>query len=281
MSAGLLSLILLAAVLHAGWNFFAKRSGGSLTVLWLGAAISTVATLPVAVAWSIGKPVPWPGVGVACASGVVHCVYWWALARMYRHGDISLTYPIARGSGVMGTAVGALMILREPMSLTGCAGIAAVCAGVVTLGFRRTSEPVRVRAVSLALLTGLSITLYSLIDDQGVEMLDAPIYLAVETGVGALLLALVGWKRLRVSLAPAYRRHWRTAWIIGIGSPVTYLIILFAYAQGPVGYITAAREFSVVIAALLGTWFLGERLGVARRIGIAMVVAGMVLIKLA
>ena len=280
MSAGLFSLILLAALLHAAWNFFAKRSGGGLTVLWLGAAISTVVTLPAAIAFLWGKPVPVTGLVVASGSGVVHCVYWWALARMYRHGDISLAYPIARGSGVLGTALGSMLLIHEPFSVAGGAGILLVCSGVFALGYQRRREAVRTRTVLDALLAGLTITGYSLIDDRGVERLDPTAYLAVETGVGALLLALAGWPRLRARIAGAYRRDWKTVWIIGIGSPLTYLIVLFAYRGGPVGYISAVREFSVVIAALLGMRFLGERLGSARIIGIALVVAGMVLIRI-
>lgn len=281
MSGDLLALILLAAVLHATWNFFAKRSGGSLTVLWLGAAISTLATLPAAIAYQWGRPLPLDGLAVACGSGIVHCVYWWALARMYRHGAISLTYPIARGSGVLGTAVGSMLLIREPLSMAGAAGIAAVCAGVFALGYQRRREPIRAHAIALALLTGLTITGYSLIDDRGVEMLDATVYLAVETGVGAILLAVLGWKRLRPQVANAYRVHRKTVWIIGVGSPVTYLIILFAYARGPVSYITAVRESSVVVAAILGAWLLKEPMGKVRWAGIALVVAGMMLIKVA
>ncbi len=279
MSLTLLSLILSAAVLHATWNFFAKRSGGGLTVLWLGAAISTVATIPAAVAFQWGNPIPREGLLIGCASGLVHCAYWWALARMYEAGDISLAYPIARGSGVAGTAIGAIAWLREPMSFGGMIGIGAVCAGVFALGFTRRVEPVRARAGALALLTGLTITGYSLLDDRGVETMSPPTYLAVETGVGAAALALIMRKRLRLALVPAYRTHWKTAWIIGVGSPLTYLIILIAYAAGPVGYITAVREFSVVIAALLGVWFLNERMTPARWVGIALVVAGTILIK--
>ena len=281
MSFTLLSLILFAAVLHASWNFFAKQSGGGLTVLWLGAAISTAATVPTAIATQWGNPIPREGLAIGCVSGLVHCAYWWALARMYEHGDISLAYPIARGSGVVGTALGSVFLLREPLSVVGASGIASVCAGVFALGFQRRVEPVRARAVVLALITGLTITGYTLLDDRGVESMSPPMYLAIETGVGAAALALLLRKRLQIALVPAYRKHWKTAWIVGVGSPLTYLVILFAYAAGPVGYITAVREFSVVIAALLGAWFLGERMTFARWIGIALVVAGMILIKTA
>jgi drug/metabolite transporter (DMT)-like permease len=279
MSLTLLSLILFAAVLHATWNFFAKRSGGGLTVLWLGAAISTVATIPAAVVSQWGKPIPHTGLVIGCISGVIHCAYWWALARMYEAGDISLAYPVARGSGVAGTAIGSILFLREPLSFVGAMGIGSVCVGVIALGFQRRSEPVRARVVALALITGLTITGYSLLDDRGVEHMAPPAYLAIETGVGAIGLALLMRRRLRDAIVPSYRAHWKTAWIIGVGSPLTYLVILFAYAAGPVGYITAVREFSVVIAALLGVWFLGERMTPLRWFGIALVVTGMVLIK--
>lgn len=279
MSLTLLSLILFAAVLHATWNFFAKRSGGGLTVLWLGAAISTAATIPAAIIAQWGHPIPRDGLIIGCISGLVHCAYWWALARMYEAGDISLAYPIARGSGVAGTAIGSLIWLREPLSFAGAMGIGAVCVGVIALGFQRRVEPVRTHAVVLALITGLTITGYTLLDDRGVESMLPPTYLAIETGVGALALAVIMRKHLRAGLLPAYRLHWKTVWIIGVGSPLTYLVILFAYAKGPVGYITAVREFSVVIAALLGVWFLGERMTIVRWIGIALVVAGTILIK--
>lgn len=281
MSLTLLALILFAATLHATWNFFAKRSGGGLTVLWLGAAISTVATIPAAVASQWGKPIPRDGLAIGVVSGLVHCAYWWALARMYDAGDISLAYPVARGSGVAGTAIGSLLWLHDPLSLTGALGIGAVCAGVFVLGYQRRVEPVRLRAVVAALFTGLTITAYSLLDDRGVEAMAPPTYLAIETGVGAVALALLLRRRLQNAVVPAYKKHWKTAWIIGVGSPLTYLIILFAYAAGPVGYIVAVREFSVVIAALLGARYLGERMSFARWAGIALVVAGMVLIKTA
>lgn len=281
MSSGLLVVILLAAVLHATWNFFAKRAGGSLTVLWLGALLSTVATIPVAIAVQAGQPLSMRGLAIGVASGVVHCLYWWGLARMYRRGDISLAYPIARGSGVLGTAVGSALWLQEPLSNLGALGIGCVCGGVFALGYQRRLEPMRTRVVLLALLTGLTITGYSLLDDRGVDTMAPAVYLAVETGVGVALLSAFGWRRIRAAAPAVYRRHSRAVWVIGIGSPLTYLIILFAYSHGPVSYVSAVREFSVVIAALLGAYFLKERIGVLRWIGIALVVAGMVLIKFA
>ena len=281
MSFALLLLILFAATLHAVWNFYAKKSGGSLSVLWMGALFSTVATIPVAIAVQIGRPLSMPGLGLAVISGLIHSVYWWGLARMYRRGDISLAYPIARGSGVLGTAVGSMLLLREPISFHGATGIAFICAGVFALGFRRRVEAVHASVVSFALLTGLTITGYTLLDDRGVDMLAPPVYLAVETGVGVLMLTVAGWRRIRLVAPRVYRNHWRTVWMIAIGSPLTYLIILYAFSRGPVSYIAAVREFSVVIAALLGARLLKERIGTLRWIGIALVVAGTVLIKLA
>jgi drug/metabolite transporter (DMT)-like permease len=281
MSLALLLLILSAAALHAVWNLFAKKSGGSLSVIWMGALLSTLATLPVAVAVQRGSPLPARGLTIGVVSGFVHCAYWWGLARMYRRGDISLAYPIARGSGVLGTAVGSMLLLREPVSFPGAVGIASVCAGVIALGYQRRIEPVRSRVVALALLTGLTITGYTLLDDRGVETMEPPVYLALETGVGVLALSFAGWRRIRISAPHVYRRHALTVWMIGIGSPLTYLIILFAYAHGAVSYVAAVREFSVVIAALLGVRFLKERIGPLRWAGIALVVTGTVLIKLA
>jgi uncharacterized membrane protein len=281
MSFALLSLILFAASLHAVWNYFAKKSGGSLSVLWLGALLSTVAVAPIALVAQLGEPLSTRGLTIAIISGFIHCAYWWGLARMYRRGDISLAYPIARGSGVLGTAVGSMLFLHEPLSYAGASGIAAICAGVVALGYQRRREAVRTRVILLALLTGLTITGYTLLDDHGVELVDPPVYLAVETGVGVLILSVAGWRRIRRAAPIAYKRHARTVWIIAIGSPLTYLVVLYAFSHGPVSYIAAVREFSVVIAALLGARLLNERIGRLRWVGIALVVAGTVLIKVA
>jgi uncharacterized membrane protein len=281
MSTTLLLLILLAAFIHALWNFFAKKTGGSLTVLWLGALMSTLIVTPVAIGVQIGYPFSARGLCIGVVSGFVHCVYWWSLARMYRRGDISLSYPIARGSGVLGTAVGSMLWLREPLSFPGAIGIACVCAGVFAVGYQRRVEPVRTRIVLLALLTGLCITGYSLLDDRGVVTMAPPVYLAIETGVGVGLLTIAGWKRIRAVAPRIYKRYERTVWIVGLGSPATYLIILFAYSHGPVSYVVAVREFSVVFAALLGARFLNEKISLLRWTGIALVVAGMIMIKLA
>jgi len=281
MSTALLLLILLSALIHAVWNFFARKTGGSLMVLWLGALISTLLMTPIGVRLQMERPLSMRALCIALVSGCVHCGYWWSLARMYRRGDISLSYPIARGVGVLGTAIGSMWILHEPLSLAGGAGIVCVCAGVFALGYQRRVEPVRTRVVMLALLTGLTITAYSLLDDRGVETMAPPTYLAIETGVGVALLALVGWRRIRAGASLIYRRYTRTVWVVGLGSPVTYLIILFAYSRGPVSYITAARDFSVVFAALLGARFLHENISVLRWTGIVLVVAGMAMLKLA
>jgi drug/metabolite transporter (DMT)-like permease len=281
MSSALLLLILLAAFIHAFWNLFARKTGGSLTVLWLGALISTLIMIPIAIGVQRGHPFSRRGLYIALVSGLVHCTYWWSLARMYRRGDISLSYPIARGTGVLGTAIGSMIFLREPLSFLGATGVAFVCAGVFALGFQRRAEPVRTRVVLLALLTGLSITGYSLLDDRGVESMAPPVYLAIETGVGVLILSIAGWRRLQAAAPRMYQRYRRTVWIVGLGSPATYLIILFAYSRGPVGYIVAVREFAVVFAALFGARYLNEKISALRWTGIALVVAGMVLIKLA
>jgi uncharacterized membrane protein len=177
--------------------------------------------------------------------------------------------------------VGSMVLFHDRLSIAGGAGIASVCAGVLTLGYQRRSESVRAHAVLMAVFTAATITGYSLLDDKGVDQMSPPTYLAIETAVGAAILGLIAWHRVRPSIAVTYRMHRRAIWVIAIASPLTYLIILFAYSMGPVGYVVAVREFSVVIAALLGAFLLKERLGPARRVGIALVVVGLVLIKVA
>ena len=137
-------------------------------MLWLGALLSTGATIPVAIAVQVGQPLSMRGLAIGVASGFVHCLYWWALARMYRRGDISLAYPIARGSGVLGTAVGSALWLREPLSDLGALGIGCVCGGVfalyVCLVFFTRSIPLGGIDQTQALLSWISLAIpFSLI----------------------------------------------------------------------------------------------------------------------
>lgn len=279
MSTGLLLLILLSAVLHATWNFFAKRAGGSVITVWIGASISVVLLAPFALYVQWGHPLSSRAMVFGVSSGVIHAVYWWALARMYGAGDISLAYPIARGSGVMGAAIGGFFLFGDPMPPVAWVGVILVTMGIFLLGSGRGR--VDLGAILRSLLTGATIIAYALIDDRGVQIMHPVTYMLTQTVVAVAVLGAFGARRFSRRVASEYMENRSAAWVIGIGSPVTYIIVLFAMTLAPVGYVFAVREMAVVIGAVLGVLILKERMTPMRAVGIGCAVAGVLMIRLA
>jgi len=136
-------VVLLAAALHAVWNFAAKRAAGNLGALWLGGCLGAVLSWPCAVLAHQMEPLTLIGLPYIGATGILHAWYFGLLARSYVVGDISLVYPVARGTGVAGTATVASVFLHERLSLAGVAGILAICLGTGLLGWSK--EPLAVR----------------------------------------------------------------------------------------------------------------------------------------
>ena len=127
-------LVILAAALHALWNFAAKKASGNLSVIWIGLVLATIATIPFLFFLSpeqIFVSKAWPFI---LATGIIHAVYFFALAKAYEHGDISVVYPISRGSGIAGTAIIAYLLLQEKISFIGASGILLISLGTLLLG---------------------------------------------------------------------------------------------------------------------------------------------------
>ena len=280
MSTEVWGLVLTAAVGHALWNFAARKVAGDAAVMWLSVVVGAlVAVLLCAYTWWQGAPqtLSWRGGLCLLATGIIHGLYFALLAAAYEHGEISLVYPVARGSGVGLTALVAWLVLDEDISPLGASGIALVLAGIFCLGAPALKH--QTRGLQLALGVGLTIVCYSLVDKIGVGYVQPLYYIAGMWLIGTLVRAPWAVRRYRAGLLTAVRVHWPTIALIGVASLGTYLLILYAYTQGPVGYIVAVRESSVVLGALLGWCFLRERLTLLKATGILAIVAGLVLIK--
>jgi drug/metabolite transporter (DMT)-like permease len=215
------------------------------------------------------------------ATGLGHAWDFGFLARSYAVGDISLVYPVARGTGVVGTAVVAVLWLHEGLSMLGMTGMLAICLGTGLVGCSRRYSKDEARAYLHASLVGATITGYSVIDKLAVGYVHPVVYIAGMFSLAALLLAPYVLRRQRAAWLYAYRHLKPAICLIGLGSMSTYLLILFAFQHGPVSYIVAAREFAVVIGTLLGFLVLKERLTARRALGITAITIGLVLVKLA
>jgi len=262
-------LALTAAVLHAGWNLAIKQGGDRFLALWgqftLAGAIGLVIIVTVG-----GFPAG--GWWWAFLSGTIHVPYCWFLARAYDHGDFSLVYPMARGGGALLAAIGGVLLLNDDISPVGMGAITLVAVGLFLLAGRaRGPEMVS------ALIVAATIGAYSVSDAQGIRSTDSVLYaLATFVGTGTMTTAF-GLATGRASaMRVAMTANWRRYLVLGIASSFTYGLVQLAFRRAPVGYVTALRESSVLIAAFAGSRVLGEAAGRRRMVASGVVVAGLI-----
>ena len=286
MSLAALSLVLTAALLHALWNLVAKRAGGGNHFVLIGSLLVVVLWAP-AVAWvgvqALGEfgAIEW---AVLVASAVLHLVYINTLLHGYRVSDLTVVYPVARGSGPLLSAIGAVLLLGETLSLVSAAGALAVVGGVFLIAggpalWRTAHDPTqreRVRkGVRWGALTGAFIAGYTLVDGYAVKvLLISPILLDY---VGNLLRipAMVPFAlRDRSGFALAWRSQWRAALVTATLGPLGYVMVLYAVRLAPLSHVAPAREVSMLFAALLGGKLLGEGDRWLRLLGAASIAAG-------
>ncbi len=279
-----LGLVLVAALLHASWNLLAKRARGGAEFVWLFASITVVAYAPVVVVYLlVARPVlVWLQVGFAAASSLLHVGYFVTLQRGYRVGDLSLVYPLARGSGPALAALLAVALLGERPGVLGLAGAGLVVVSVFVLSGGALGARAARPAVLFGLTTGLFIAIYTVWDGYAVGHLGAAplLYSYLSEAGRALLLLPVAW-RGRAAVAAAWRETRREAVGIAILSPLAYILVLTAMTFTPISLVAPAREISILVGALLGTRLLAEGQGARRLLGAAGMVAGVALLALA
>ena len=293
MPLSALGLVLMAALLHATWNLAAKRAGGDHRFSFIAAAMVSVGWLPVVLWTGLGEVLQWSAWVWACvaASAVLHLVYFIVLLHGYRVSELTVVYPVARGSGPLLTVLGAALWLHEPLSLTGGTGALLVCAGVFVIaggpGLLRKAQEPAARARVLAgirwgALTGAFIAGYTLIDGYAVKvLLVGPIVLDYLGNVLRLPFLAPAALRDRAALVQAWRTQWRHALVVAALGPLAYVLVLYAVKMAPLSHVAPARELSMLFAALLGGQLLGEGDRWLRLAGAACIAAGVVTLALA
>lgn len=273
-------LVLGAAVCHTAWNLVFKsqadRAGVSLGALIVGVVLLS----PVLLVYPV-REVSLEAWGLILLSGVFETAYVVALTAAYQAGDLSLVYPIARGTPALVVVPLSIALLGERLSASGLLGIVLVVVGIFAahLPGRTPVGSDTGRAVVLALLTGLTISGYSLINKLGVQRVPVPLYATLVFAVDAVLLALV--LRARGTLGwPFARGRWKPAVAIGVLMMGAYLGVLGAMALAPLAYVVAAREVSIVVTTAAGVLLLGEPASWRRLGGAALIFAGLVAIAL-
>jgi drug/metabolite transporter (DMT)-like permease len=270
MPAGALALVLTAALLHALWNFAAKKAGGDHRFALVSALMVSMLWLPVA-AWFGWRELPRWGLaewGLVLASAVVHLVYFTVLLMGYRVADLTVVYPVARGSGPLLSALGAVLLLGETLSPVGGAGVLAVCGGVFLIaggpGLWRRAHESEARARVLAglrwgALTGALIAGYTVLDGYAVKvLLIGPVLLDYIGNLLRVPFLLPGALIDRAGFAAAWRTQWRHALVVATLGPLAYVLVLYAMTMAPLSHVAPAREVSMLFAALIGGRLLGE-----------------------
>ncbi len=281
MSLIVFLLIICSAFFHALWNFAAKKASGNFQVLYLSLLIASVLFFPFLFTLSLSDIFNVRAFPYVLATGTIHAIYFFALAKAYEHGDISSAYPVARGTGVAGTAVLAYLCLNEAITIFGLFGIVSISLGTLFVGWKHSQQKGFLKGLSFALLVGTTIVGYSIVDKLGVGIMNPVAYIFGLWIFATLWLSPYVFIYKRRELALAWRDYRKHSFIIGTGSLITYLLILFIYRIAQVSYVVALRELAVAFGAVLGFIFLGEKPTLLKVMGILLIVLGMMAIKLA
>lgn len=277
MTVAVFCAVLFAAALHAAWNAIVKIGSDkflSTVLITVAASVAAVLILPFLPAPASAS---WPYLAV---SGCLQVIYFALVARTYHLADMSMSYPLMRGSAPLLVALVSNVWLGEHLTAGTWLGVALICLGIISMaaGSRRSNAG---KGVSLALLNALVIAGYTLIDGLGVRLSGAPaaytLWVYLLTG-----LPLVIWTAARrpAALATYTRQHWHLGLIGGIGSLISYGIALWAMTVAPIAIIAALRETAILFGILISGFVLKERVTVSRLAAACVILVGAVALRL-
>ncbi len=281
-------MVLCAAALHAAWNYQTKKSQNKLAFVWLFQLVGLVFYLPVFMAHWPRVAIPTKAWIFIVATGLIHAFYFGFLTTAYDDGDLSMVYPVARGTGPVIVSILAISFIDEQIYLIAGMGIVLITSGIYTLhlpSFKMATfftpfTTIRQGATLWALLTGLTIAIYSLIDKIGVTHADPFIYIYF-LFLGSWL-ALSPYAFLKKGFLSAVTKEWHQnrliILLVGFLCFSTYLIVLYAMQIGKVSYIVSVRESSILMSVLFGMFFLKEQLNRQKVIGSLLIFCGIILI---
>jgi len=287
MTALALGLVLASALAHSTWNFLLKRSGDKQLFMWWLLVTASVMFVPVGVVLFLLHPFGHPGWIFVLATIILHMLYFVLLGKSYTHGDLSLVYPIARGIGPMLVPILAVLILSESIDGLAIIGIIAIVAGIYTISWwgnfaallRDPLEIIKNIGTRYAILTGITIASYAIIDKRGVGHVEPFLYMYFMTLGSALGLApyiLSKW-----SVAQLRRELQANTVPILVSALLLFLaygMVLTAFSLSRVSYVVPAREVGIVVGVILGVFLLKEPFGRGRLLGSSFIVAGLAVI---
>jgi len=292
MSLAALSLVIAAALMHALWNVAAKKANGDARFSLLLTLFQVLLWAPVGLwigwdeVWRWGGP-QWLAV---VASAAANLVYFHTLLRGYARSDLTVVYPVARGTGPLLASLGALVLLGESMGWFGALGLVFVVGGIFLIAggtsiWAKAHDAAQRQRVLAGLgwgaATGLCIAIYTLIDGYAIKVLAVqPVLFMAMCNVVRLPMHMPAALRDRPAFMASCRAQWKHALVVAVLAPLGYVLVLYAVQLAPVSHVAPAREVSMLFAALLGGKLLGEGdrgMRIAGAVFIGLGVAGLAL----
>lgn len=280
-----LVLVLIAALAHSGWNYLIKKAAGGLPFIWLFAGLASLMYAPVA-AWVILTQRPdlgWKNLLLIILSAILHSLYFTLLELGYRLGDLSVVYPVARGTGPLLSAAVGIVLLNERPSPLGIAGVILMAVGIaaITGDPRRMQDRQARQAILVAALCGVTIASYTVLDKVSVSRLGTPpLVLDWGTNIGRFILLTPFVGRQRDKIKEQWSLHKREAAGVAFLSPLAYILVLTAMVFTPVSYVAPAREISILVGAIAGARLLKEGNVKTRLMGTTAMVVGLIALSL-
>jgi drug/metabolite transporter (DMT)-like permease len=281
VSSFALLMVIIAAFCHAGWNLLAKKACGGTAFIWIFATLSTVLYFPLAL-WVMVVEKPLIGtyqIALILGSAVLHSVYFILLDKGYRFGDLSVIYPLARGTGPLLSVITAIFLLGEQPTVMALTGAVFIGIGILVITgnpFGKKEKSAR-QSILYALFCGAAIAGYTVVDKVAVSAyLIPPLLMDWSTNVGRVILltpySLKNWDKVKEQ----WSAHKKEAIGVAILSPLAYILVLTAMVFSPVSYIAPAREVSILIGAILGAKLLSESDFKIRLAGAGVMLLGLV-----
>lgn len=285
MSLLTLLLVVLASLVHATWNLLSKKAASAgPAFVFSYTFVATALYLPWAAYLVLTEGMPWGLPMVLCilASGVLHLAYSLFLQRGYQVADLSVVYPVARGTGPLISTLAAFLLLGEPVTGYGVVGLIAVVFGIVLISTRgrlsMLAQPEARVGVRWGGLTGSMIAGYTVVDAYAVKVVGIhPVVLDWFGNLVRLVALLPFVLRYRSQSLQRMRGQWGLALAVGALSPLSYILVLWALRLGaPLSVVAPAREMSMMVGVMMGMVILREQVGFWRTLGCALVVFGVI-----
>ena len=262
MTITALLLVFTAAFCHATWNFYVKKIGGGRELVWLISLIANVIYLPwvIYIFWTEAPVIGTFEILCVLVSSILHTVYFLLLQRGYRHGDLSLVYPLARSTGPIVSAIFAVLFLNEMITAQIMFGGMIIIVGIffLTGGFKKRANNVTA-SIGYGLLVGFFIGSYTAWDAYVVSVVMlSPVLLDYASNTFRMVIFTPVAIRRKELVLSQWRGHKFGVLMIGFLSPLAYILFLYAVSFTPVTILAPVRETSVLISVLMGSILLGE-----------------------